>query len=67
MLTIKSGFRSRKVTTWFSQRFTDKMVRRPFVRKGTEYKLRSGVTDHRVPDRNTLAAQSVDAAEPRKG
>lgn len=67
MLAIKSGFRSRKVTTWFSQRFTDKTVRWPFVRKGTEYKLRSGIPDRRVPDRNTGAAQSVDAAEPRKG
>lgn len=54
------------MTTWFSQRFTDKTVRWPFVRKGTEYKLRSGVTGRRVPDRNTVAAHSVDAAEPRK-
>lgn len=67
MLTIKSGFRSREVTTWFSQRFTDKTVRWPFVRKGTECKLRSGVADCRIPDRNTVAAQSVDVAEPRKG
>lgn len=55
------------MTTWFSQRFTDKTVRWPFVRKGTECKLRSGVADRRIPDRNTVAAQSVDVAEPRKG